>query len=352
SSNEELETSKEELQSVNEELQTVNYEMSRHVEALDQSNADLEGLLESTGIATVFLDQHLAIRRFTTPATAIFTLIPGDCGRLISDLNHRLEDFDLAAELQQTMATRQPVQRAVQRKDGTRHYLMRLLPYTGEAESGGVVMTFVDVTDLARADTRHKTMIGELNHRVRNMLAVVSAMAQQTLAPVMEQDLLDGFLSRLFAMARTYKMLTEADWSHMDLCELIRGELGSLVSADRFTLSGPDVQLDPRETLALGMVIHELATNAVKYGALSNGAGRITVQWSQADEAHGALDIHWRERGGPMVTAPRRHGFGSSLVERQLAYELHGRSDVDFAPDGLVVDMYIPRVALASEEPA
>ena len=219
-----------------------------------------------------------------------------------------------------------------------------MLPYTGHADAGGMVMTFVDVTELARADARHKTMIGELNHRVRNMLAVVSAMAQQTLAPVVAPELLDGFLSRLFAMARTYKLLTEADWGRMALRDLVRGELGCLVAAERFVLSGPDIQLEPNETLALGMVIHELATNAVKYGALSNARGQVHVSWSLDDDATRTLAIHWRESGGPAVGKPRRRGFGSLLLERQLAYELHGRSDIDFAPSGLVVDLLIPRV--------
>ena len=129
----------------------------------------------------------------------------------------------------------------------------------------------------------------------------------------------------------------------MALHELIGGELGCLVGVDRFALTGPTVQLDPRETLALGMVMHELATNAAKYGALSNTSGRVEVTWSQADDGNGTLAIHWRESGGPAVAAPRRRGFGSLLLERQLAYELQGRSDVDFAVDGLAVDLYIPR---------
>ncbi len=343
SSNEEMETSREELQSVNEELQTVNHEMARHMEALDQSNADLRGLLENTGIAAIFLDRNLRIRRFTSAATEIFTLLPSDCGRHISDLHHELQDGDLRAELEQALDANKPLQRNVQRTDGNRHYLMRMLPYTGHADAGGMVLTLVDVTELARANARHKTMIGELNHRVRNMLAVVSGMAQQTLAPVVGPELLDAFLSRLFAMARTYKLLTEADWGWMALHELIGGELGCLVGVDRFALTGPTVQLDPRETLALGMVMHELATNAAKYGALSNTSGRVEVTWSQADDGNGTLAIHWRESGGPAVAAPRRRGFGSLLLERQLAYELQGRSDVDFAVDGLAVDLYIPR---------
>lgn len=347
SSNEELETSKEELQSVNEELQTVNHELADNVEALDQSNADLRGSLESTGIATIFLDRQFSIRRFTQAATEIFTLIPSDCGRLITDLNHQLADLDLDERLREAQIQRQSVQRPVTRKDGARHYLMCLLPYNGASEeSGGVVMTFVDVTAMAQADGRQKTMIGELNHRVRNMLAVVNAMTMQTLGPLVDEAILDPFLSRLQAMARTYKLLTETSWSRMALRDLLREELSVAAGSSRFTLTGPEVWLNPREALGLAMVLHELTTNAVKYGALSNEAGCVEVTWS-SDPNDGKVALDWIERDGPPVSPPTRRGFGTLLIERQLAYELDGSSELDFAPKGLGVKLCMPRLESA-----
>jgi two-component system, chemotaxis family, CheB/CheR fusion protein len=344
SSNEELETSKEELQSVNEELQTVNNEMAHHVEALDQANADLRGLLESTRIATIFLDRNLVIRSFTHAATDIFTLIPSDQGRLITDLSSQLADIDLGAHLELTVVTRKSTERAVSRKDGSKHYLMCILPYAGMAgDAGGVVMTFVDVTALVDADVRHKMMIGELNHRVRNMLAVVSAMADQNLVGGADPARLDAFLGRLHALARTYKLLTEADWSHMALGELVREELCTITGSTRFSLSGPPAALDPREALAIGMVMHELATNALRHGALSNDKGRVSVSWDLPEGPGGPVEIHWLESGGPGVERPSHRGFGTLLVERQLAYELGGRSTLSYAPEGLAVTLYLAR---------
>jgi two-component system CheB/CheR fusion protein len=329
-------------------LQTVNNEMARHMEALDQANADLRGLLESTRIPTIFLDRHLTIRSFTQAATEIFTLIPSDRGRLITDLATRLGDVDLRTRLALIQTTRKPVEQAVSRKDGSRHYLMCLLPYAGAAEeTGGIVMTFVDVTALVDADARHKMMIGELNHRVRNMLAVVSAMANQTMAPDTSPERLDAFLGRLHAMARTYKLLTETHWTHMSLRDLLQEELGAIADAARFSLGGGDVLLSPREALALGMVVHELATNALKYGALSNDRGHVAVAWQVADD--GAVDLRWQESAGPCVNQPERRGFGSLLVERQLAYELGGRSCVTFAAEGLAVAMHVPRAVRNDE---
>ncbi|MEP7186631.1 MAG: chemotaxis protein CheB [Rhodanobacter sp.] len=345
SSNEELETSKEELQSINEELQTVNSEMARHADALDQSNAELGGLLENNGIPTIFLDPKLAIRRFTQAATSIFTLAPSDCGRLVTELTTQLKDFDPRESLEAAMEQRQAIEEPLTRKDKSKHYLMRVLPYVAKApENSGMVMTFIDVTALAKADARHKSMIGELNHRVRNMLAVVSAMATQTLMQSVETEALDAFVDRLHAMARTYKLLTETDWSYMSFTELLRAELSVIAKPARFSINGPALKLEPREALALGMVVHELATNALKYGALSNNSGHVDVTWTRSDESAFSTEICWQESGGPAVVEPKRHGFGSLMIERQLSYELSGHSSITYAAKGLQVKMQLPRL--------
>jgi two-component system CheB/CheR fusion protein len=202
---------------------------------------------------------------------------------------------------------------------------------------------------LADADARHKTMIGELNHRVRNMLAVVSAMANQTLAKALDEDALDAFLDRLQAMARTYKLLTEAGWSHLPFHELARDTLGAIADPSRFSLNGPPLNLAPREALALGMVIHELATNALKYGALSGATGHLEVCWENPPGQADAVDIRWTESGGPPVVEPPHRGFGMLVVERQLAYEVQGHSSVTYARGGLLVTLRLPP-RQASEE--
>ncbi|HZX69805.1 MAG TPA: chemotaxis protein CheB [Rhodanobacter sp.] len=343
SSNEELETSKEELQSVNEELNTVNAEMARQKDALAESNADLANLLESIDIAAIFLDRHMAIRRFTRSATDIFTLIPSDTGRLITDLAHQLDDVDLRSNFDRALNQKQPTELRVSRRDDSRHYLMKMLPYTGVTEeSGGVVMTFADVSSLVEIDLQ-ATLIGELNHRVRNMLAVISAMAQQTLASAVAPETLDVFMDRLHAMARTYKLLTENDWSHMDLRALVNEELTVIAGSTRFGVRGPSLKLTPREALALCLVLHELAANALKYGALSNHDGRVDISWTCGKPPDNSLDLRWQESAGPPVTTPTRRGFGTLLLERQLVYELNAQSDIDYAAGGLVVSIHIPR---------
>lgn len=344
SSNEELETSKEELQSMNEELHTVNQDLSQNIEALDQANAELRGLLESTQIATIFLDRKLTIHNFTPAATAIFNLIPSDRGRPITDIAHGLDIVDLRQDLLRVLRSGKSEERAAALRDGESHYLVRIMPYQGEqAITGGLLMTLIDVTALMEADVRHGLMIGELNHRVRNMLAVISAVAMQTLGSKVESAALQGFQTRLKAMSRTYKLLTHVSWRHTPLRELICQELRAVAEEERFRLRGPSVLLNAKATVALGMTLHELTTNAIKHGALANGLGQLAVAWSLDNDT---LTIRWSETGGPPVQTPTRRGFGSMLIERQLAFELHGKSVVDFAPGGLKVVLKIPMAAL------
>jgi two-component system, chemotaxis family, CheB/CheR fusion protein len=346
SSNEELETSKEELQSLNEELNTVNLDLSQNIDALDQSNAELCGLLESTQIATIFLDRHLAIRSFTPAATGMFNLIASDRGRSITDIAHELDIADLRQELLRVLHSGNSEERATARKDGHAHYLMRILPYHGEqTESGGLLVTLVEVTALIEADVRHGLMIGELNHRVRNMLAVISAVAMQTLGESVPPPALQKFLARLKAMSRTYKLLTRMSWRHTPLRELVTQELQAVAETSRFQVQGPSVQLNAKATVALGMTLHELTTNAVKHGALSGAGGKVAVTWSL--DAQETLTIHWSETGGPSAAAPGRRGFGSMLIERQLSFELRGTSESRFTEHGLQVTLQIPLGALA-----
>ncbi|WP_426702775.1 CheR family methyltransferase [Rhodanobacter sp. Col0626] len=344
SSNEELETSKEELQSLNEELHTVNQDLSQNIEALDQANAELRGLLESTQIATIFLDRQLAIRSFTPAATAMFNLIPSDRGRAITDIANALDIADFRHDLLRVLRNGRSEERATARKDGNAHYLMRIMPYQGEKSgNGGLLVTLIDVTALMEADVRHGLMIGELNHRVRNMLAVISAVAMQTLGKEVDSSALNNFLTRLRAMSRTYKLLTRVNWRHTPLRELIQQELMAVVEPNRFQLDGPTVLLNAKATVALGMTLHELTTNAIKHGALSDAHGQVHVRWSLDSQA---LTIHWAETGGPSTSVPTRRGFGSMLIDRQLAFELHGKSDMHFAGSGLGVMLKIPVGAL------
>ena len=195
--------------------------------------------------------------------------------------------------------------------------------------------------ELRQREEARRLLIDELNHRVKNTLATVQSIAAQSL-----KGLGDGavegrqaFDARLFALSRTHNVLTRESWGGAELGTLVaeairpfRGE-----EAARLSVDGPPVRVAPQTALSLTMVLHELCTNAAKYGALSNAAGQVEIRWSlHPDEAGRRLCLTWRERGGPLVGPPARKGFGSRLIERGLAGPVEGQTTLAFEPDGLV----------------
>ena len=359
SSNEELETSKEEIQSVNEELHTVNQQLSSKIDELDRANNDLRNVFESTQVATVFLDRNLVIRGFTPAIVSIYNLSPADLGRPISDIASTIDYGDLAEDARLVVTNRQSIERRVSRSDQSNHYLLRILPYRGlQDEVDGALATFLDVTSMVMAEQHQRLLVDELNHRVRNMLAVVISLAAQTQRSARSlEEFGDAFLGRLHALSSTYTLVSRDNWTEIPLRELLASELAPYGRRDSVAvvLVGPGVLLKPKAALALGMLVHELATNAVKYGAFSVPEGRIGVTWliePNADSDAGTLVWSWRERGGPPVQPPSRRGFGTTLIERSVRHELGGNADIRFAESGLEVTFTIPMDPTALFAPA
>jgi two-component system CheB/CheR fusion protein len=346
STNEELETSKEELQSVNEELQTVNHELTVKIDELDRANSDLKNLYESTEIATIFLDRDLIIRSFTPAVTRIFNLIPGDRGRPLSDIAHHLDYPELPQDIQQVFGARQPLERRVNRRDGTAHYIVRALPYwTGSGKVEGAVLTFSDVTGLAQAEEQQRVLVAELNHRVKNMLTVIVSIATQTLKNSDDVEAgRDAFLDRLHAMARAYELVSRDQWGDVSLLDVVRQEVEPYRTGrdDRVVIEGPAVSLKPKLALSLGMIIHELGTNSVKYGSLSAAGGSLEISWAVERRSGTSLVLDWIERGGPRGGKPSRHGFGLTLIEREVSHGLGGKAKIKFEDSGLRVNLRIP----------
>jgi two-component system, chemotaxis family, CheB/CheR fusion protein len=348
STNEELETSKEELQSVNEELQTVNHELTVKIDELDRANSDLRNLYESTEIATIFLDRNLIIRSFTPAVTRIFSLLPGDRGRPLTDISHHLDYAGLANDIQQAFGAGQPLERRVERRDGTAHYLVHVLPYrTGTGKVEGAVLTFVDATSLARAEEQQRLLVAELNHRVKNMLTVIVSIATQTLKGADRAESFGkDFLDRLHAMGRSYELMSRDQWSAVPFAEVVREELDPYRTDrnNRIVTDGPAVSLTAKLALSLGMILHELATNAVKHGSLSAASGSLEVSWSVETRSgdHTSLVVDWIERGGPAVKSSPPRGFGLNLIEREVGHGLGGKVHIDFEEGGLRANLRVP----------
>jgi PAS domain S-box-containing protein len=199
-----------------------------------------------------------------------------------------------------------------------------------------------DITRAKQAEEHQRLLINELNHRVKNTLATVQSIAGQTLRNAeTTEEARSALESRLLALSRVHDVLTRENWDGADLRELVAEavEPYSNPGEDRLHLSGETIRLPPRMALALAMALQELATNAVKYGALSNGTGEVRIEWSDGDDR---LHLTWSETGGPPVKTPSRRGFGTRLIERSLASDLDGEVTIAFEPTGLICTVDAP----------
>ncbi len=201
-------------------------------------------------------------------------------------------------------------------------------------------------TRLARAEAMQSLLVDELNHRVRNTLQTVQAIAAQTFRHA--QDIpgaLRKFEDRIVAMGRANGLLSEERWRNADMADLVESALEPFRAKDkdRVHFSGPRLHVAAPSAVMISMMLHELATNAAKYGALSNDTGEVFIDWSIVWKGAGTrVRLNWRETGGPSVAAPERKGFGTTLIQRGLTGQLGGSANIDFAPDGLRCTLECP----------
>jgi two-component system CheB/CheR fusion protein len=470
STNEELQTSKEEMQSINEELQTVNAELMAKNDLLSNLNSDLQNLLNSTKIATIFLNESLDIKNFTPGMADIFSLRESDRGRPLTDIVSLLAYEDLRRDVGKVLSELTVVEREVELHDRGASFVMRIRPYqTVERVIDGVVITFVDITerkkaeqarraserrftaivnqaavgitetDLAgqfllanaafekmagrsteelkrlcrrelidpedvdavvsrfdeaatdgqpfhmeyrlrrgdgtaiwvhdsisvlaaadgqlaraisvtleieqrkRAEEQSGLLMGELDHRVKNILAIVSSIVAQTLKANPSPEVFAGTINgRITAIARAHSLLTDHRAGGGTLRDLIDTELGPYRGRD-LVIQGPDLVLTPKAGLSVAMAIHELASNAAKYGSLSIPKGRISITWTVTGNPERLLRLIWEESGGPRVAGPpAQRGFGTTLIERTLSYEWHAEVKRSFDESGVVCTIDLP----------
>lgn len=481
SANEELETSREELQSINEELQIVNAELNARVEELSRANSDIANLLESTQIATVFLDRDLAIKSFTPAAKDLFRLVESDVGRPITHVRARFHADTVQEDAERVLRSLATIERPIESGYNASRYIMRMVPYrTIDNVIGGVVLTFVDVTksladdarineltaalrdrvesleslldllplgviiqedngteevrlnrhgarllgvsgerglvprriavrlfdgereipraqqplhraahsgepvaafegwvlrpdgsradvmmqavplfgesgrvrggivamidisERKRAEAHKQALLYELQHRVKNVLATITALATRMLRNAKSPELFgQAFLGRLHAMAATHELLSRVNWTGADLRELIEATLrGHDPSGGSIELSGPRIFVTPAAASTLGLVFYELVTNAAKYGALASPAGRIEATWRLAGSDH--IELVWTEVCEPARPAVLGEGFGTGFVRRSIEYEMEGRAVVEPTPSGLRWTVILP----------
>ena len=193
-------------------------------------------------------------------------------------------------------------------------------------------------------------LIAELDHRVKNVLATVSAVAGQTLETSSSMShfvaALDG---RIRSMATAHELLSTRQWRGMPMAELVRREFAAYASSNNTKIDGPEVMLSAEAGQAMAMVIHELVTNAAKYGALSTQSGHVSVRWYRKLNGSAQLVLVWQETGGPRVEAPRKSGYGTGVVRDLIPYEFGGTVDLSFAPEGVRCRLEIPFDRVSSD---
>ena len=256
---------------------------------------------------------------------------------------------ELVALKRDALATGQAKDSEVNLRNGTTDscfdfHIEPLRDLTGQIV--GLTCAAVDITERKEGEAHLRLLMRELTHRSKNLLAVIQAMARQTARHSGTTDrFLDQFGARLQALATSHDILVQESWHGASLQDLVRMQLGHYIARDagQISIDGPPILLKPEAAQGLGLALHELATNAEKYGALSTLSGRVNIKWRRlpASEGHG-IEMIWEERGGPGVTTPEQRGFGTLVIERHLARSLDSEVNLQFAPEGVNCRINVP----------
>lgn len=262
------------------------------------------------------------------------------------------EDQDHVRDMLRQLTPSQPeltIENRFETAGGARWMLWRnhALEFDASGAWSVAQSTGIDITERKQLEEQLELLVGELNHRVKNTLMVVQAMAHQTFRGASSPDhQVSTFTNRLAALSGAHDALSRTNWSGACLSEIVRQGL-LICGADdlRLDVSGPEVVMPASATVSLVMVLHELSTNAMKYGALSGLTGRVTVHWKVQDD--GMVEIEWVESGGPVVSPPSRKGFGSRLLTEAVPRQLGGRVSLDYEAKGLRCLIAVPQDGVA-----
>jgi len=327
-------------------------------EATEQSERAARAVIASANEAVVVCDRDGVVTHANAAAQAVYQRSPiglrfGEAFPLVFPSATGLLQADDLVDMAVSGSAVQGIEAVATDAPDVKDFLISAAPLrvAGDHVSGCVV-TMVDLSQRKAAEQHQLLLMAELDHRVKNTLALVMSISARTLH---SEDTLEGFhrafTGRIQALAATHNLLADRSWSNLMLKDVISSEFAPFVeqSTGRVTIEGLDISVAPRAAIAVGLIIHELTTNAVKYGAFSNDTGTVSIRSLGRSADDHALEFVWVESGGPPVSEPTRKGFGRTVIARSLQYSPHGRCDLDFRPTGVVCRFSIPTEDLVGE---
>jgi two-component sensor histidine kinase len=311
------------------------------------TEAGLATILDGIGEGFYAVDRDWRLILFNNDAAKHFRCKPEDVlGRVVWEAFPGTRETSLGRLFFKVMESRE----AIRSETESIVFKGRWMAFQLFPLGDGLGIVFRDTTDRRIAEEQRDLLVNELEHRVKNMLTTVQSIASQSFrAAGVAPEVLRAFDARLIALGNAHGVLTEQHWAAADLHVVVRSALRphGAPGLGRFSIQGPAVEVGPKGAVAFSMAVHELATNAIKYGALSADAGHVDISWSATDDR---FHWQWRERGGPPVVTPERTGFGSRMIERALALQLSGEVAIDYAPSGLVCTIDAPLAAMRDDK--
>lgn len=335
--------------------------MQHHTEELARSEERYRYALMAGRLVHWETDVTTGTRIWRDESMALFGLkLEGGIGKLGGDDDEfrkavHPEDRHLVTKVYELAESQDwfPVEYRIVRPDGTIRWLSgggQVVTRSPDGKPERLVHVVADITDRKNSEEHIHQLLRELTHRGKNLLAVIQAIASQTgrRSDTIE-EFQESFTRRLQGLAASHDLLVTQNWKGASLADLLRDQLGIFVSSDgsAISLSGPEIFLNPQTTESIGLALHELATNAIKHGALSVPSGKVAVAWAiepPSGTSPETLQLTWTERGGPAVTEPSRKGFGHVVFERIVARALDGDINMSFEPEGLSWQLVIPTV--------
>ena len=307
-----------------------------------------EAIVKSVGVPIYSLSPDLIVENWNPGAEALYGYAPheivGQPVRILCSSEDECKAFEaFATEVAQCGHALSRDARRLRKDGSVVEVILCLAPlHNRDGSITGYAAITHDITERKAQEKTRQLLVDELNHRVKNTLAMVQSIARLTLRQTKSpEDFAQSFTGRIQALAGAHDVLTASSWHGADIASLVRDQLilGD-TNERRLSSSGPSIKFDPQTAVSLSLVLHELGTNASKYGALSAAGGNVDFRWEIAENGT-VVKLRWQERGGPKVTEPTRRGFGTFIIEQSLN-SLDGEANIRFEPAGLICDMWLP----------